>query len=463
VSIQFRCSACDRLLSIGSRKAGARIICPKCYSAIVVPVPDAEPPAPARAERRFPLVAVAVGLAGLLVVGVGAVLALRKPKEVEQAYVETPAPASPRASSSPHVAPAPRERTTKPQAAEPVSPQIQPLPKPQQSGPPVSPSQQAGPALAPYPRFALPLPPLLPPVYDRFGNPVGDYGLGGPGEFKGKKLLFWSGFEGAGRVFFSATNPLWKALQDQGFLVQVQFGRFDPAWLKEIDQLWILSTGKLDLPAGITPDLLELALSQLPASAVPSGFTQQEYNFVVRATLDCVMSPCHPLDEKAYRAIVDFVKAGKGLCLLSDDEPFTVEANELAKRLFGSGVSGNYIADRVAHVRDHGLTAADVKKFGGQFEVEHHALLTGVNFLFEGITVSHVAKSEKLDAALKASDGKTLIAVSNVPGQRVVIDCGFTRYCHGPEPRVSYIQKTPGTVRLGQNIAAYLAGKDKKP
>ena len=106
-----------------------------------------------------------------------------------------------------------------------------------------------------------------------------------------------------------------------------------------------------------------------------------------------------------------------------------------------------------------------MKKFGGQFEVADHALLTGVNFLFEGITVSHVAKSEKLDAALKASDGQTLIAVSNVPGQRVVIDCGFTRYCHGPEARVSYIMKTPGTVRLGQNIAAYLAGKDgaKKP
>ena len=46
-------------------------------------------------------------------------------------------------------------------------------------------------------------------------------------------------------------------------------------------------------------------------------------------------------------------------------------------------------------------------------------------------------------------------------GSSPTIDDGFTPYCHGPEPRVSDILKTPGTVRRGQNIAAYLAGKDK--
>ncbi len=303
------------------------------------------------------------------------------------------------------------------------------------------------------------------PVPDRFGNPIGDQGLGREGEFKGKKLLFWSGFEAAGRVFFAPANPLWKALEAQGFVVRREFGRFKPEWLKDADQLWILSTGKLALPEGVTPDVLDLAVQLLPADGVPSGFTLDEYRFIVRATLDCVLSPTHPLDEKTFRAIENFVKAGKGLCLLADDEPFTFEANELARRLFGANVGGNYLADKVAHVGGHGLTPADIRKFAGQFQVDHHPLLTGVNFLFEGITVSNVGESDKLEMALKASDGKTLIAVSKVPGQRVVIDCGFTRYCHGPEPRVSYILKTAGSVRLGQNIAAYLAGKDapKKP
>jgi hypothetical protein len=301
---------------------------------------------------------------------------------------------------------------------------------------------------------------------DKFVNPIGSsVGLGQDGEFKGKKLLFWCAFENAGRIFFHQSNPLWKALEAKGFVVTVRFGKFNSEWLKEVDQLWILSSGRMEIPPGITPDMLVDAVSLLPPELVPSGFTLAEYQFIVKATLDVAFSPRHMLDDKAYKAIEEFVKAGKGLCLLADDEPFTTEADELARRLFGARVSGNYIADKVATVRGRGLTPAEVKKFGGQFEVDAHAILTGVNFLFEGITISNVSKSDKLEVAMKASDGKTLLAVSKVPGQRVVIDCGFTRYCHGPTERTSYISKTPGTIRLGQNIAAYLAGKDaaKKP
>ena len=209
-------------------------------------------------------------------------------------------------------------------------------------------------------------------------------------------------------MFFGPTNPLWKALESQGFVVRREFGRFKPEWLKDVDQLWILSTGKAELPQGITsPDLLELAVQFLPPEAIPSGFTLDEYRFIVRATLDCAFSPMHPLDDKGFKAIEEFVKAGKGLCLLADDEPFCFEANELAKRLYGVGVSGNYVADKVAFVKGHGLTAVDVRKFGGQFEVADHALLTGVNFLFEGIMlISNVGASDKLDVAMKASDGK---------------------------------------------------------
>lgn len=275
---------------------------------------------------------------------------------------------------------------------------------------------------------------------------------------KGQRLLFWSGFERANRVFFHHTNPLWKALEAKGFVVHVAFGKFDPAWLKNYDQLWVLSTGKLALPEGVTPDLLELAVAALPPAEVPSGFTLAEYRDVVRATLDVATGPVHPLDARAYDAIEGFARAGKGLCLLAEDEPFTTEADELARRLFGARVSGNYRADKVAHVRNRGLTPADVARFGARFEAADHPLLAGVNFVFEGITVSRVTKSEKLEVALAASDGEPLVCVSKVPGLRVAIDCGFTRYCHGPTARTSYILKTAGTVRLAQNLAAHLAG-----
>jgi hypothetical protein len=447
----FCCPACDRRLAIATRKAGTRIACPNCNAAAVVP----GTPAGAHGEpaRGFRTLIVTTGLALVLFGGLALALTvtLRKPAPPEQAKVEPPAPqpAKPQ--------PAPQEVKSQPTPPTPRPAQPQAIPEPLPPLP--SPSQQPAPQHQPQPQPVQVPAPKQP--LDKFGNPTGpSAGLAQDGEFKGKKLLFWCAFENAGNVFFHPTNPLWKALEAKGFAVARRFGKFDPAWLKDIDQLWVLSSGRMELPGGVTPDLLVDAVSLLPPEAVPSGFTLPEYQYVVRATLDVAFSPRHALDEKSYKAIEDFAKTGKGLCLLADDEPFTAEADELARRLFGGRVGGNYVADKVAVVRGRGLTPAEVKKFGGQFEVDDHAILTGVNFLFEGITVSHVTASGTLAAALKASDGTTLVAVSKVPGQRVVIDCGFTRYCHGPTERTSYVLKTPGTIRLAQNIAAYLAGKD---
>lgn len=454
--IQFRCPCCDRRLSVATRKAGTEANCPGCGSPLTVPGGE---------TRRVPLgTLILLTVLALSAVPLAVWASRKKAEQADnQARAEPPRPvvsvpvvAEPQ--PQPPAQPSDLPSTTPQPAAPPVA--VSPPPVPQAPAPPpvVQPPPQS---VTPPPARPQPQPPPVkepPRVFDQFGNPVGEeVGLGRTGEFKDKKLLFWSGFEGAGRVFFAPTNPLWKALERQGFVVRREFGRFNPDWLKDTDQLWILSTGRFELPSGVTPELLALAVTQLPPEFVPSGFTLAEYQFVVRATLDVMFSPCYPLDDKSYTAIVNFVKAGKGLCLLSDDEPFTVESNELARRLFGVGVGGNYLADKVAVVRGRKLTPAEVRKFGGQYEVDDHPLLTGVNFVFEGITVSHVGASDKLDVALKASNGQAVIAVSKVPGQKVVIDCGFTRYCHGPTERTSYIQKTAGTVRLGQNIAAWLA------
>jgi phage FluMu protein Com len=43
--IRFRCSYCNRLLGIATRKAGTRTICPHCTHAITVPQPEGEPAA----------------------------------------------------------------------------------------------------------------------------------------------------------------------------------------------------------------------------------------------------------------------------------------------------------------------------------------------------------------------------------------------------------------------------------
>lgn len=494
MSILFRCPRCDKRLSIAERKAGTHTFCPNCNASVAVPIDDAPPTelpelpprAPIAAARplltestssnrwmnsRVRLGAVAGCLIALMAIIVVAASTLRNPAPPDVVRNDTPpTPALPAESlvippsptSTPPqkptlvTAPAPHAVEHREDSSQKIDP-IQPSAQPAHGAP------QQSLTLAPPPRpIVHHQPAILPAVTsDQFGNPVGpDVGLGRYGEFKGKKLLFWSGYENAGRVFFGPTNPLWKAWERQGFTVRVEFGQFKTEWLRDIDQLWIVSTGKFELPLGLPPEAVVAAVDFLPASEIPSNFTAAEYKFIVRATLDMSLSRVHPLNQQAYHAIEKFANSGKGLCLLSDDEPFVIESNELARRLYGVAVKGNYIADKIAYVRERNLTPAEIRKFKGQYEVADHPLLKGVNFLYEGITISNVGESDKLDVALKASDGKPLIAVSKVPGQRVVIDCAFTQFCHGPTERTSYILKSAGAVRLAQNIAAYLAGKE---
>lgn len=38
--VRFTCSVCNQLLSIGRRKIGSEVVCPKCKSRILVPAPE---------------------------------------------------------------------------------------------------------------------------------------------------------------------------------------------------------------------------------------------------------------------------------------------------------------------------------------------------------------------------------------------------------------------------------------
>lgn len=326
--IPFRCPACDRRLSIATRKAGTRTTCPNCKAVVTVPGAPAAPETDSEAEGPSTLRTVlATACVALFLFGglsVALALALRKPADraPEQAKVDSaavapvqqpePVLAKPQAAVGEQKQPAP---SPSPPAPQPQPPEEAPPPRPAAASQP-TPTPQPTPVPAPPVPHPQPQPPPPQPQHplDRFGNPIGAHvGLGKDGEFKGQKLLFWCAFENAGRVFFHSTNPLWKALEAKGFIVRAVFGRFNPAWLKEADQLWIVSSGRFEVPGGLSPDLVVGAVDLLPPELVPSGFTVPEYKFIVGATLDVALSPRHQLDEKAFKAIEEFVKAGKGL------------------------------------------------------------------------------------------------------------------------------------------------------
>lgn len=442
--------------------------------------PPAPPPSPASStpDENHPLLAtawdnprariwaIATGVVVLLSVLLIAVFVLQKPAidpqqaQAKSQQMEVEQPANPVVITP-----------TKTQPSPPSPPSIaerSPIPASLPTRPDPAPPPSTTPDKKPESPKVLVSSPKAPRAFDQFGNQVGnDVGLGQQDEFKGQRILFWGGHTALGKVFFAPSNPLWKSLEEMGFSVRREFGAFKTEWLSNTDQLWILSTSTIELsPMPVTPeqleDILKQELARNPLSKRPFGWSDRNFLLAERADYEVSLSPRFPLDDTATAAIEKFIMTGKGVCLLAANEPYVNEANELANHLYGVNVSGNYSGQRIAYIRQRELSADVVHKFKSAYEIDEHPLLTGVNFIYEGMAVSNVGASDKLEVVMRASDGQPLLAVSKVPGQRVVIDCGFTRYGHGANDETSFILKTAGTVRLAQNIAAYLAGKDRR-
>lgn len=276
---------------------------------------------------------------------------------------------------------------------------------------------------------------------NEFGNPEGKgYGLAQTGEFTGARLLVWSVDPEVHANIFTDDNPLWAALRDKGFEIQMERENFQGRWLGEADELWVFS-GNL---AG--------------------------------------------MDEAAYAAVAAFVRAGKGLYLAADNEPYLVDAAQLAQRLFNTTVTGDFAGGNIIAVRGHGVTRDDFQRLGNDSPppevsdgneadspdvanriniinrathyVDEHPLLTDVNFIFEGVTISHIEPTSRLQTVLTAFDQQALAAVSTEAGERVIVDCGWTRYYYSSQGH--FVTETAGTIRYAENIAAYLMGKDDK-
>jgi hypothetical protein len=157
VSVTFNCPKCKQKLTLTASKPGDWIDCPACEATVQVPggappkptqaqaapapaAPRYTPPAPADEPAAGPnkklLVGMIAAAAALLLVGTAlAVVALRKPKEPEQANNTAPPPATPQA------APAPAPAVTPAPVTPPVAPPaVTPPPKP--PGPPEKPKPE---------------------------------------------------------------------------------------------------------------------------------------------------------------------------------------------------------------------------------------------------------------------------------------------------------------------------------
>jgi hypothetical protein len=90
--VRFLCPACHQLLSIGTRKIGAEVECPKCRSTIVVPNPQQPDPATAAPPTEPPSLFEQAGLEQALS-AISARESLATHSETAPAYNSPPADA----------------------------------------------------------------------------------------------------------------------------------------------------------------------------------------------------------------------------------------------------------------------------------------------------------------------------------------------------------------------------------
>lgn len=232
---------------------------------------------------------------------------------------------------------------------------------------------------------------------DKYGNPEGpEFDLAKDGAFKGKKVGVLHLYTGEGFDFRLPTQ----ALEEKGFAVKRWANQ--PPSAKEL--------------AGALP-----GLSQLWVISDATGKLGREH-------LDL---------------IADYFDSGRGIYLWGDNAPYFADANTVAARLVGARLSGDALGDKV-------LTPQ--VKPGGPGFLKSHPILTGLEKLYEGITISSVT-GQGYEPVLIGSHGQPVVAAWSDHGRRLLVDGGFTRlFCNWD---------TAGTARYVKNAAAWLVNHER--
>ena len=84
-----------------------------------------------------------------------------------------------------------------------------------------------------------------------------------------------------------------------------------------------------------------------------------------------------------------------------------------------------------------------------------HLLTTGLEYLYEGITIATIAPTDDADADSLRLGGNLVTAVYEKDGKRAIVDGGFTRLYNKWD--------TAGTGRYVKNAAAWLANVERFP
>jgi len=157
-----------------------------------------------------------------------------------------------------------------------------------------------------------------------------------------------------------------------------------------------------------------------------------------------ISSESRMLTPEHVAVIKKFWEAGHGVYIWGDNEPYYADANVLAEALFGTTMQGNLLGDQTVPVQAS-PTAAGL--------LPNHLLTTGLEHIYEGITIATIQPSRDLQPLIHGSAGNLVAAYYDRDGRRAILDGGFTRLYNKWD--------TAGTARYVKNAASWLVNAER--
>ena len=150
------------------------------------------------------------------------------------------------------------------------------------------------------------------------------------------------------------------------------------------------------------------------------------------------------LTDEHIAVIKEFFDSGKGVYIWGDNDPYYGDANAVGEALLGVHMAGDLPGGNNVGVQQSGA------KVG---VLPNHLLSTGIENVFEGVTIATIEGNQTLKPLIYGSAGNLVTAVYEKDGKRAIFDGGFTRLYLGWE--------TAGTARYVKNAAAWLANYER--
>ncbi len=149
------------------------------------------------------------------------------------------------------------------------------------------------------------------------------------------------------------------------------------------------------------------------------------------------------LTAKHLEEIRNFWDSGRGIYVWGDNDPYHADANYLTRSLFGCSMNGNTMGNQIV--------TPQIKP--GQPGFISHLITTGLQFLYEGITIATIQNNSQLQPLIYGSAGNVVTAIYDLDGKRAIIDGGFTRLYNNWD--------TAGTGRYVKNAAGWLVNYER--